>query len=347
MANNYFKLPKIVFTKKVVVSTLLTIFALQTVVFASFYIAKMDPFQKLRKASIASITNITDFNGALKPKAPQPIFGIYSDSSIGSLQKPMAVTVYRRKIFVSDTNNHRIAVFDYDGKPLYTFGKDGTGQGEFKFPYGITADSSGQIYVADLYNGKISIFDQTGKFIKYFAQDEKNIFDGPAGLYFFDNQIFVTDVQQHKVMVFNLAGKKILEFGKKGNGNGDLSSPNAVTATNEFIYVSDTGNNRVVKFDRNGKFLATITGGNSEQQDSGVVNVRGIAVDDRGILFVVSNLTNKVWSFDKNGQLAFDPIGELGSENNQFTQPNGMFIDAQGRIYIADSLNQRIMVYQN
>lgn len=339
MANAYVKLPKLILTKKLVGWSLLTIFLVQAAVFTYFYQANRDP-SKL-------VGNVLEFNTFTASGAPTPQFGIYADSTMGTLLKPMAVTVFERKIFVSDTDNQRVAVFDYDGKPLYTFGKSGVGQGEFQFPYGITVDNAGKVYVADLYSGKISVFDQAGNFIKYFADDAEKLFQKPAGLTFFDNQIFVTDVQQHKVMVINLDGKKVLEFGKKGNGEGDLSSPNAVTVTKEFIYVSDTGNDRVEKFDRAGKFLSSINGSDTSEKESNFVNVRGVAVDGRGTLYVVSNLTNKIWGIDKNGQKSFEPIGEIGVENDQFSQPNGMFIDGQGRIYIADSLNRRVMVYQN
>jgi DNA-binding beta-propeller fold protein YncE len=337
MIRDHLKSLKIKLNKKTVVSLILVIFLLESALFAYFYISKRSPAGLLHNSPISVVT----------PQAPVPLYGIYGDSTTGNLQKPMAVTVYGNKIFVSDTGNQRIVVFDYDGNPLYTFGKAGIGKGEFQFPYGITVDNSGQLYVADLANGKISIFDQTGKFIKYFAQDQKNVIGKPAGLFFFNNQIFTTDVQQCKVMAFTLDGKKVLEFGKNGEGDGDLNSPNAVTVTNQFIYVSDSGNNRIEKFDRTGKFLQSNYGGGTGQANSGFINTRGIAVDSRGIMYAVSNLTNKIWGFDNNDKKVFEPVGDFGNENNQFNLPNGMFIDAQGRIYITDTQNQRVMVYQN
>lgn len=338
MLSNSLKKPNIKFDKRTLLIIILLIFLLQAVIFTYFYFTKQNPASLLHNSGIPGLNGSTG--------SPAPLFGIYGNSSTGGLQRPMGVTVDGRKIFVSDTNNRRIVVFDYDGNPLYTFGKLGEGKGEFKFPYGIAVDNSGLVYVADLLNGKISVFNQDGEFIKYFAEDKKNIFSSPAGLCIYENKVFVTDVQQNKVMVFTLSGDKILEFGKEGTKDGDLSSPNAVAVTNDSIYVSDTANDRVEKFDRTGKFIKTITGTGSEKQ-SAFVNVRGVAVDGRGILYVVSNLTNKVWGFDKDGKKAFEPFGQLGSEDNQFLQPNGMFIDNQGRIYIADSLNGRIMVYQN
>lgn len=338
MANAHVQQKRTLKKKNVIVAVLLVLMV-QAAVFAYFYTRSENPVSVLLPQSDS---------GQSAGVSPKPLFGIYGSGSMGSLERPMAVTVYNHKIFVSDTDNHRIAVFDYNGKPLYTFAQEGNGQGQLQFPYGITVDSAGQVYVADLYTSKISVFTQEGKFIKYFPGGDEKIFQKPAGLVFFDNTIFVTDVGLHKVMAFDTNGKMILEFGKKGSGNGELLSPNAVAVTNDFIYLSDTGNNRVEKFDRAGKFLASNTGDLPEgQAGSAFVNNRGIGVDSSDIVYVVSNMTNKLWGFDKDGHKAFEPVGSLGQGNEDFRLPTGLFIDSQGRIYIADTVNKRIMVYQN
>ncbi len=311
------------------------IFLVELGIFAYFYYKNQDPGNLILN-QIGPVT------------APTPLFGIYGTGTVGPLAKPMGVTVYNRNVFVTDMENRRVVVFDYDGNPLFAFGKQGADKGQFGYPYGITVDGSGQIYVADMYNGKISVFSQDGKFIKYFADSKEAGLQKPAGLFFFNNNIFVTDVGTHKVMAFDLSGKKVLEFGKKGSANGELLSPNCVTVTPQFIYVSDTANDRVVKYDRSGKFIAVNLGDNKgNPQASSFINTRGVAVDGRNILYIISNLTNQLWGFDEQGRRAFEPVGTVGQENNQFSFPNGIYIDNQGRIFIADTLNGRVMVYQN
>jgi len=278
---------------------------------------------------------------------PTPLFGIYGSGKMGTLRKPMAVTVYDRRIFVSDTDNQRVAVFDYNGNPLFTFGKRGTDKGQFQFPYGIVADNSGLVYVADLYNGNIQVFDQNGKFIKYFVDPKANLFMQPAGLFFYNNKIYLADVAKNEVLAFDLDGKKVLEFGKKGTGPGELSTPNAVAVSGDRIFVSDTGNARVQVFDQTGKLLAINTGDEPKVKNSLFVNNRGVGVDGRGTLFVVSNLTSKIFAFDKNGHKPYPPFGSPGNEDTQFQLPNGLFIDNQGRLYFTDTMNQRVMVYQD
>jgi DNA-binding beta-propeller fold protein YncE len=335
MTNVQAQQQKKVLKKRDLILIVLLILLLQVAIFAYFYVRNMDPGNVvLNKLGPAS--------------APTPVFGIYGSGTMGALQKPMAVTVNNRKVFVSDTGNHRIAVFDYDGNPLYTFGKHDNVQ--LQFPYGITIDDAGQLYVADLYANRISVFSQDGKFIKYFAEGKdgkEKQFQSPAGLFYFDNTIFVSDVGANKLVAFDTQGNKVLEFGKKGKGNGEFVSPNAVTVTKDAIYVSDTGNDRIQKFDRTGKFLAINIGDQQTKQTSAFVNTRGVGVDGKNVLYIISSLTNNLWGFDSQGKKAFNPVGGSGQENGQLSIPNGLYIDGQGRIYIADSGNQRIMVYQN
>ena len=62
------------------------------------------------------------------------------------------------KIYVADTNNHRVQVFDSDGEHLGNIGSEGSGNGQFQFPRGIEVDSLGTVYVADTNNRRVQVF---------------------------------------------------------------------------------------------------------------------------------------------------------------------------------------------
>jgi DNA-binding beta-propeller fold protein YncE len=77
-------------------------------------------------------------------------------------------------IFVADGHdtgsNMRIVKFNKDGKFIKTWGKPGSGPGEFNVPHSLTFDSRGRLFVADRANNRIQIFDQEGTFLEEWKQ---------------------------------------------------------------------------------------------------------------------------------------------------------------------------------
>lgn len=93
-------------------------------------------------------------------------------------------------IFVSDGHvNNRIVKFSKDGKFIKTWGKKGTGPGEFDLPHTMFFDSRGRLFVGDRSNKRIQIFDQEGTFIDQWAQ-----FGSPSGIFIApDDTLYVVD----------------------------------------------------------------------------------------------------------------------------------------------------------
>lgn len=74
-------------------------------------------------------------------------------------------------VFVTDGyGNNRIVRFDPQGKFVKSWGKMGTGPGEFSLPHSIALDSKGQVYVAGRNNNRIQVFDPDGKLLRTFPQ---------------------------------------------------------------------------------------------------------------------------------------------------------------------------------
>jgi DNA-binding beta-propeller fold protein YncE len=274
-----------------------------------------------------------------------PVFthALYGDFNT-PLSKPMDVTKIGEFIYVSDTSNKQIQVFDQSGTYIFNFGEEGNKEGQFNFPYGIAGDKDSNIYVADLYNGNISIFDSKGKFIKFF-EDKEKLLKSPGGLRIFDEKLYVTDIKVNKLFVFDLDGEKIMEMGGAGIEEGKFIAPNAVTVDNDKqIYVTDSGNNRVQVFDENGKFIKIINGSKDGKGDPLFLNPRGVAVDSKGNIYVVNNLSHNVYVFDKDGNQVFE-LGGMGTENDQLYLPNGLFIDDRDTVFVTDTINQRVSVF--
>ncbi|MBS4024584.1 MAG: SMP-30/gluconolactonase/LRE family protein [Clostridia bacterium] len=283
--------------------------------------------------------------GISQPQFSLVIHGAFGE---GQLVKPMAVTTANNRIYVSDTGNHRIQVFDMNGNFLFHFGQVGRQEGQFHFPYGIAGDSEGRIYVADLYQSKISVFNPEGEFLHYFGDAEaQKAIDGPGDIFITeDNKLYLTDINQSKILIFDIAeGNLLLEFGEFGRSAGQFYAPNGVAVDRQGnIWVVDTGNQRVQVFDQEGKFLRIINGTPDGTGDSVLANPRGVGIRGNNAV-IVSNLTHTIFGFDQQGVEVFR-FGGLGSMNTQFNFPNGLHVDENGHVYITDTINQRVVVYR-
>ena len=81
----------------------------------------------------------------------------------GDFSDPTNVAVDKDgNLFVSDTLNDRVEVFDADGVFIRTFGKNGDGPGDFARPKGIAVDCDGHVWVADAALNRIQVFTKEG-----------------------------------------------------------------------------------------------------------------------------------------------------------------------------------------
>jgi sugar lactone lactonase YvrE len=116
-----------------------------------------------------------------------------------TFNQPSAVGIGRNgDIFVADGHggdtNARIVKFTKDGKFIKTWGKKGTGPGEFDAPHALAFDSKGRLFVADRGNNRIQIFDQDGAFLEQWTQ-----FSRPSGLYIDKNDVmYVSDSESRE-----------------------------------------------------------------------------------------------------------------------------------------------------
>ena len=93
----------------------------------------------------------------------------------GKLNHPRDLAVSRGEVFIADTQNHKVEVFDEKGRALRRFGGKGDTPGRFLHPHAITVDPRGKITVADNGGGRIQFFTAFGHFLGQmrFDQDKK------------------------------------------------------------------------------------------------------------------------------------------------------------------------------
>lgn len=204
-----------------------------------------------------------------------------------------------------------ILKFDANGNLVKSFGA-----GILNFPHGIHVDRDGNVWVTDGRDNRVG----RGRG----AAADAPLPPQPAEIY------------GHQVFKFSPEGKLLMTLGTKGGGRDSLFfwQPNDVlVAPNGDIFVAEghasnaTANARILKFDKSGKLIKTIGkyGTGPEDMDQ----PHALAMDSRGRLFVGDRANNRI--------LIMDQEGKLLDTWYQFSRPSGIYIDAQDRIYVADS----------
>lgn len=179
------------------------------------------------------------------------------------LERPtgVAVSLDGDRIYAVDrsdneSNNHRVVMYDKDGKKLKTIGKRGSGDGEFNVPLQAAVAGDGRLYVLDSGNFRVQAFDRDGNFIRAFGRP--GVYPGnlarPRGIAVDDDgNVYVTDASFNNFQVFQPDGQLLLAVGE-GSGESNpgrygLLSGIAADETGR-IYVVDQLFNKVEVFRR-------------------------------------------------------------------------------------------------
>jgi hypothetical protein len=125
----------------------------------------------------------------------------------------------------------------------------------------------------------------------------------------------------------------IKSWGSNGFGDGEFYYPFGIAVDSKcYVYVSDTLNTRIQKFDINGNF---ITKWGCEGKGDGEFNLpKGIAIDSKGYVYVADVLNHRIQKFDNNGNF-ITKWGSEGKGDGELDHPLGISIDSKGYVYVA------------
>lgn len=277
-----------------------------------------------------------------------------SGSNSGEFSHPRGMTIIGDRIYIVDSDNHRIQVFDTAGGFIDEFGQFGSGAGEFKSPSGISTDGT-NIYVADA-NDRIQVLDKDGNSLFTFGQfgAGPGDFRNPNGVLVHGGKVYVADATNNRVEVLDLVGNPVnslafdTEFGSFGTGNGQFDQTIGLAAANNRLYVSDRLNHRVQIFDILNNFNYLGEFGSSGTNPGQFNRPDGLFIDGKDNLFVADSNNHRIQVFDLNGVFkdTFGVFGQIpGAGPGEFWEPYGI-LAAAGKIYISDKFNNRIQVYR-
>jgi uncharacterized protein (TIGR03663 family) len=256
-------------------------------------------------------------------------------------------------VYVVDSNNARIEVFDADGAFVtswdaqsgaveLTISNQGLG------PTGLAVGSDGLIYVADTWGHRVVVLDSSGKLVREFgsfadnqdatdASPSPGTFFGPRAIAVTNDEIYVVDTGNERVEVFGPDGSFKRAFGGKGTGPGQLSEPVGIAVGPDgLIYVADSANGRISVFTPEGTPVAQWP----VQAWIGHAYFEPyLAFGSDGLLYATSSATGSVEVLGKNGQI----LGSITTAGTQtLGKPTGITAAADGSLLVTDTGNSGV-----
>ena len=163
------------------------------------------------------------------------------------------------RLYVVDTGNKRIVIFDADGNYITQFGSAGLDPGQFDEPVGIAIDSTGILYITDTWNQRIQSFTPSlttdGPQFTPLKQWDVVGWNGESldnkPFIAVDNKghVFITDPEDYRVIEYTVDGQLIQTWGDFGTTNTTFGTTSGIAIDSEgHIWVTDSGNNRIMKF---------------------------------------------------------------------------------------------------
>ncbi len=257
------------------------------------------------------------------------------DLSMGMV-RPYSVAVKNHRLVVSDPGKKVVHLFDTENNKYTQISR--VNEIYLASPVGV-AIGHDYIYIADSQLGKIFVLSKEGEFV--FAIEG---LIRPTGLYFDDgnNKLYVSDTLSHQVVVYDDKGKKQFSFGQRKQDKGNFNFPSHLAMAENKLYVNDTMNFRVQIFALDGAYINSF--GKHGDASGYFSQPKGVGVDSKGHIYVVDAIFHRVQIFDSEGRYLM-AFGSQGSGAGEFWLPSGLFID-QDKIYVADSYNRRVQVFQ-
>ena len=307
-------------------------------------------------------------------------------------------------IYVAESNNNRISKWNSAGQAQGWIGGGTNGwktddapsaaadYQSFNTPYGVTVDDAGNIYVADCGNNRISKWNSAGQAQGWIGggTDGWKTGDAPSAATDYRSfsdpfdvsvdgagNIFVADRSNNRISKWNSVGQSQGWIGGGDNGWQMGAAPAPGSDYRSFgetygvavdsagnIYVPDSNNSRISKWNSAGQAQGWIGGGIDGWQTGTAPLNEGtdyqsfymplaVAVDDTGSIYVADNLNHRICKWNSTGQ-AQGWIGggtngwqtgdapSHGTDFRSFNSPEGVCVDGVGNIHVAEYGNNRI-----
>ena len=221
----------------------------------------------------------------------------------------------------------------------------------------IAFDSVGNIYLIDRDNHNVSILDEDGTFVRtltdnsiiHISYDFPDFFNMVSHF----SSLFVQYAYAvDEILYCSMSTKKgcldLDDMGPMQIGDGQFFNPSGIAIdSNDNVYVTDSGNNRIQKFDSSGNFLLKIHPFVPySSQDSLIYSPSGIAIDSNDNVYVTFPVGHQVQKYDPQGNFAGIFLHSF-HDDVSLGYPYGIAIDSNDDVYVTDATNSRIQKFDS
>ena len=213
--------------------------------------------------------------------------------------KPYGIAVHDGVIYVCDAQLGTVVTIDLIHKKFDWL--HDRGRGNLERPIQIAIDRDGTKYVSDYARHQVLVYDAENKFVRAFG-DEK-LFK-PIGLAIYKDRLYVADTRDHEIEILDKkTGEPLGVIGEPGLEEGQFYHPTNLSVDKDGnLYVTDTINFRIQKFDSDGNFLMAF--GEAGDVVGNFSRPKGNAVDPNGFIYVVDSAFENVQIFTPEGEVA-------------------------------------------
>lgn len=275
-------------------------------------------------------------------ESPQPAEGTEEgpeEEGPAPEETPAPKPAAKFKVYVADSDNGRVVQMDdFEGTNFEALGISGFGLGRFLEPSQVWVDPQGHILVADTGNNRIvRINNITGR-----GWDEMQGFHKPEGVCISDGKLYISDTESDRVLVFDQFAGKLLET----ITHTELKRPAGLWADAKgHIFVSSgespPGGVLFETYESHGHRRFKLYKGDGLRGIQAIAPRQAVSQGNK--LAFIDTSGHRLVRIDTIQARSVRSQGRYGPRLNEFKRPNGLAIDPEGNLYVADTGNDRLV----
>jgi hypothetical protein len=281
-----------------------------------------------------------------------------SGSGTGQLDYPegVAVDVARSRIYVADSNNDRVQVFNYTTRAY-----QGTIP-NLSYPVDVAVDTASNLYVAEPWTGDNRVLQFNSNLVLVRTLGNINGVPYVTDAYHYNQPSGVAVAPDGSLVVGEYTGQRVVKMKADGTPLWTVGEPGRRGSDNAHfryvedvdldslgrVYVADGDNCRVQIYNANGSYHATLGTGCGSGDDQ-FEWPTGVAIGPGNAIYVADGDNQRVQIYDSNRNYlaTLGETGVGGSDNAHFDYPRDLEVDAAGNIYVVDQYNHRVQVFDS